>query len=57
MGTPMRDRGTGEPILDEDGSPQNWLGSQASDWLWDECFPGHARQNRIFTRSQIAGKV
>ena len=26
MGTPMRDRGTGEPILDEDGSPKiGWV--------------------------------
>lgn len=42
MGTPMRDRGTGDPILEEDGTPKDWVGSEACDWLCYKCFSWNA---------------
>ena len=43
MGTPMRDRETGEPVLDEDGVPKDWLGSQTSHRMRNYRFARHAR--------------
>ena len=47
MGNPMRDRGTGEPILTKMAF-RKLAGFPNQYWLWDECFSGNAHQNRIF---------
>ena len=42
MGMPMRDRGTGEPVLDDNGVQKDWLDAKANRWLRDERGSGDA---------------
>jgi len=47
MGTPMRDRATGDPNSGGRWKSQDRLGAQASDWLCDQCFSGYALAHGI----------
>ena len=46
MGMPMRDRATGEAVLEEDGT-QNCLDAKAYDRLCDERVTRHAYSYRV----------
>ena len=46
VGNPMRDRQTGEAILDENGISENWLGAKTCHCLCDQCLGRNACPNQ-----------
>jgi len=47
MGMPMRDRATGEAVLDENGVQKNRLDAKANHRLCDQCVSRHAHSNQF----------